>query len=72
MNSVEMARNACANKIIAKFKDIFFVMDRLNGDRYISYWENTYGETIRAFSDNITSISPNISLELLVKKPLFF
>ena len=69
MINIETARNTCANKITTKFKDIFFVMDRLVGDRYISYWENTYGETIRAFSNNISSTAPDVRLEILVKKP---
>ena len=69
MINIETARSKCANKIMVNFKDIFFVMDRLVGDRYISFWENTRGETIRAFSNNIASITPDVSLELLVKKP---
>ena len=72
MFNEDNARNVCADKISRKFKDIFFVMDRLIGDRYFSFWENANGETIRAFSDDITSTKPNISLELLAKVPCEF
>lgn len=68
----ETAKKICASRIMKKFKEIYFVMDRLAGDRYISFWENVYGETIRAFSDNISSDTPYVHLELLVKKPFAF